>query len=198
MSPRRYGRRSCPQAGSKPSCLSVPAGGVEFGGPRIRPIVEGLRTPEGTQSAAGPPSRYRFRRYSNAPGGRRSGNPGALRYARRARSGLLPLGSVRGQRSGVGGVSVAHGGYGEAVTSACDGHPWGQVLTECPMLAALREIISSCERPACSPSQVRRPGCGSGAEQRDGLGAVERHHCGTPTAGGPGGCSRRSVVHGYC
>ena len=62
----------------------------------------------------------------------------AVRQAREERA--LPLGSVHGQQcSGFGGASVVRGGYGEAVSSARDGHPWGQVLADCPMLAAPRD-----------------------------------------------------------
>jgi hypothetical protein len=130
-------------------------------------------------------------------GGRRSGTP-ARRRTPGARSGLLPLGSVRGQCQCFGGVSVARGDHGEAGISVHDGHPWGQVLAECPILAAPREIDSSCVRLTCSPSRGRPPVCGSGG-LRDGFVAVARHLCRSLTAGLPEGCSRQNVlVRGYC
>ncbi len=118
-------------------------------------------------------------------------------WVRRARGErLLPLGSSR-YCWDIGGAPVAAGGgYGEAETSTRDGHPWGQVLTDggiaavIPLLVATRETCSPVKRPACYPSLVRPPGCGSGARRWDGLVAVSARRYATPAAGWPEGCFR--------
>jgi hypothetical protein len=133
---------------------------------------------------------------SRAPGPASGGLP-RRSWVRRARGErLLPLGSSRDCWD-IGGAPVAAGGgYGEAETSTRDGHPWGQVLTDggiaavIPLLVATRETYSPVKRPACCPSLVRPPGCGSGARRWDGLVAVSARRYATPAAGWPEGCFR--------
>jgi len=124
-------------------------------------------------------------------------------WVRRARGErLLPLGSR--DCWDIGGAPVAAGGgYGEAETSTCDGRPWGQVLTDggiaavFPLLVAARETYSPVKRPACCPSLVRPPGCGSGTRPWDGLVAVSARRYATLAAGWPEGCFRPGFSVGY-
>jgi hypothetical protein len=112
--PRNFGlppmaRCSTTEFGGSPKAVTcgkqIGSVAEEFGGP-----ATSSATPTGSAGSA------EVVGCGNAPGaGAGSGGPGALRYARRARSGLLPLGSVRGQLSIVGGVSIAHAGGGRLI-----------------------------------------------------------------------------------
>ncbi len=88
------------------------------------------------------------------------------------RRALLPLRVTRDQGD-IGWVSIADTEIkGEAGTSVCDGHPWGQVFADpIPWLAATREVrSSSCECPACCPAYGPSPECGNRGEPDCGLG----------------------------